>query len=125
MFVPTPTQRTMVRMGTAYGIPQIELVQGIVNPSTGRPISIDTLRVAFEPELREGKLQMDLVVANSMTEAIRAGQPWAISMYASRRLAAFKPDANEAKEPENYDIKVEFVRAPQKRIGNGKTIEHE
>ena len=44
----------MVRMAAAYRVPEDEIVQAIINPTSGQPISPVTLRKHFREELDQG-----------------------------------------------------------------------
>ena len=47
----------MVRLAGSYRVPEDEIVQAVINPATGKPISPVTLRKHFREELRQGFIQ--------------------------------------------------------------------
>lgn len=53
-FQPTSEQRAVVQALYGYGLPQNEIRQHVVNPSTGKPISRTVLERSFAPELEMG-----------------------------------------------------------------------
>lgn len=53
-FTPTADQRAIVSLGASYKIPEDEIVQAIINPKTGKPISPVTLRKCFPEEIKQG-----------------------------------------------------------------------
>ena len=56
-FKPTDRDRKDVEIAAALGIPHDDLVQLIVNPTSGRPISPTTMRKVFPEELRTGMVK--------------------------------------------------------------------
>lgn len=56
-FKPTVEQRSIVQLGATYRIPEDEIVQAIINPTSGKPISPVTLRKHFPEELKQGYVQ--------------------------------------------------------------------
>lgn len=65
-FTPTPEMRLKVGIQAACGLPQPMIAEGIVNPTTGRPIDLKTLRRAFRTELDDGAARANALVAQSL-----------------------------------------------------------
>jgi len=57
---------------------QAEIAAAIVNPHTERPISIETLRKYFKPELEAGWATLKSLISRRYIESLNAGQAWAI-----------------------------------------------
>jgi len=55
-FHPTPEDREFVKRSCAIGLTQKQLATGIINPITGKPISVDTLKKNFEDEIARGRI---------------------------------------------------------------------
>ncbi len=58
-FIPTPEQRTVVKLLIGSGRPHEEIVTAIKNSKTNKPISIETLHKAFKEEIRIGQVEMN------------------------------------------------------------------
>lgn len=65
-FEPTDEQRRQVEAFAAFGIPQEDMALLILNPETGRPIDLKTLRAAFRVELDTGMSKANAKVAESL-----------------------------------------------------------
>ena len=65
-FVPTRRQRDDVALMAACGYPHRLMLERIINPATGSPISEPTLRVAFEAELADGLAQINARVTKTI-----------------------------------------------------------
>lgn len=62
----TRAQRQLVRTMAAMGLPQEQMVDSIINPKTGAPISLMTLGKHFRHELDKGMIEANTQVLNSM-----------------------------------------------------------
>jgi hypothetical protein len=60
--VPTPVHRNLVKLLAGRGIPQEHIRQLILNPQTGKPLSIKTLERAFTTEIKTAKVELNLRV---------------------------------------------------------------
>ncbi len=65
-FKPDDTQRLIVSIMAACGMPHAEIARQITNPDTRLPISEPTLRAAFREELAAGKSRANAMVAQSL-----------------------------------------------------------
>jgi hypothetical protein len=59
---------------------QAEIAAAIVNPHTERPISIETLRKYFKPELDAGWATLKSLIGRRYIECLNAGPVWAIQV---------------------------------------------
>ena len=59
---------------------QTEIVQVVINPHTGKPISLDTLRKYFSFELDTGWTQIKSLGGRRYLEALNRGERWAIEI---------------------------------------------
>lgn len=65
-FRPIDAQRWQVECMVAYGLTLAEIAALILNPSTGKSISINTLRKHFASELDAGAAKVHAMLANSI-----------------------------------------------------------
>jgi hypothetical protein len=63
-FEPTSEQRAVVEACTAFGIPQDQIAQLIINPHTGNPVSESVMREKFRAEIATGATKFHLKVAS-------------------------------------------------------------
>ena len=64
-FVPTPEMRNVVGLASGWGLPQDQIALLITNPSTGKPINEDTLKIHFEEELKQGISWANLILSKT------------------------------------------------------------
>ena len=74
-FVPTPDQRDMVKLLAGRGIPQEDIRRLILNPQTGKPLSIKTLERAFATEIKTAKTELDFKVGQFIMDSILGRTP--------------------------------------------------
>ena len=74
-FVPTPCDRRLVKLLAGRGIPQEHIRQLILNPQTGKPVSIKTLERAFATELKTAKGELNIQVARFVMDTILGRRP--------------------------------------------------
>ena len=74
-FVPTPDQRDMVKLLAGRGIPQEDIRRLILNPQTGKPLSIKTLERAFATEIKTAKTELDFKVGTFIMDSILGRTP--------------------------------------------------
>jgi len=74
-FVPTPDQRTQVKIMKALGIREDEICKTITNPRTGKPVAPMTLARAFARELERGAPEFHALVGNFILCAILGKKP--------------------------------------------------
>src|SRR5713101_1879063 len=74
-FVPTPDQRNAVRLLVRQGIPQEYIRRAILNPQTGKPLSIKTLELALRPEIETGTTELHTLVGDFIISAILGKKP--------------------------------------------------
>jgi hypothetical protein len=72
-FEPTDQQRTFVARAMAYGIPQPQIWQLVINPETGLPISESTFRRAFPEQIERGLSETVHAVATSLVRSAVRG----------------------------------------------------
>ena len=65
-FDPTPEQRHQVELLAAYGLTHREVREFILNPTTGKPVSLRTLQRCFSSELRTGAVRAEVAVAANL-----------------------------------------------------------
>jgi hypothetical protein len=81
LFVPTKHQRDLVKLLIGFGMPEDRARLAIINPRTGKPISRDVLRAAFQDEIEIGRVEMDTVCYKGLSNQIRAENMTAIIWY--------------------------------------------
>lgn len=67
-FKPTKEHRFTVQIGRTFGISLASICAKIINPSTGLPIDLETLRSAFPIEMEHGKAHVKTDIAAAMVE---------------------------------------------------------
>lgn len=72
-FKPDDKQRLTVSVMAACGMPHPEIARQIINPDTGLPISVPTLRSAFREDLDQGKARANALVAQSLFKKATSG----------------------------------------------------
>jgi hypothetical protein len=77
-FHPTAEMKRLVTALAGTKMTQVEIALVIVNPHTQRPISTETLRKFFRPELEAGWASLRSLIGRRYIEALNAGQAWAI-----------------------------------------------
>lgn len=114
-FVPTPYHRDLVKLLASRGIPQEEIRRLIVNPQTGKPLSIKTLERAFATEITIAKAELDSKVGTFIVNTMLGRTPahvkprqddrervrWAI-FYAKTRMG-WKVTPTKRREPSPID----------------------
>ena len=65
-FEPSPEDRARVQSLAGLGMRHDEIALMVVNPATAAPINEKTLRIHFEPELREGPIKANAKVGESL-----------------------------------------------------------
>lgn len=78
-FEPTKEQRDIVKALTGFGIPQDQIRLLIENEYTGKPISEQTLRVAFRHEINTGKVTADAKVVKNLYQIACGSGPGAVT----------------------------------------------
>lgn len=127
-FEPTDEQRRQVEAFAGYGLPQEEMCGLIVNPTTGRPITLKTLLKHFRAELDTGMARANARVAESLFRQatgapaqydaegrqVRAEQPpvVAASIFWLKARAGWKErDVHELTGADGGPIEIDDARA--------------
>jgi len=66
VFVPTDEKRKLVTSLIGYGLTRLEICDVLRNPSTGKPISVNTLKKHFEQEIETGESQIKAKLYHSI-----------------------------------------------------------
>ena len=74
-FEPTDAQREEVRRLARLGIPLSQVAGCVINPATGAPISMPTLRKHFGPTIRGAKIEANAEVAGLVLEHAKTSFP--------------------------------------------------
>ena len=77
-FYPTADNKALVKALAGMKMSEAEIAAVIVNPHTEKPISIETLRKYFKPELEAGWASLKGLIGRRYIESLNAGQVWAI-----------------------------------------------
>jgi hypothetical protein len=77
-FYPTAENKALVKALAGTKMTQAEIAAVIINPHTEKPISIETLRKYFMPELEAGWASLKSLIGRRYMESLNAGQVWAI-----------------------------------------------
>ena len=114
-FTPTEEQREDVATMSAGRLSQEEIAKSIINPRTGRGISVKVLRRLFKKELAEDTELKKEIIAQ-FGECVRERQPWAIKLgmenivgFAHAAAATATGSGNDALAK---GITVRFVTSP-------------
>lgn len=67
-FTPTDDQRAVVARLVALGMPLHRVVMAVTDPGTGKPVTLATLKRAFEAEIRAGRVEVDEKMAGYLLE---------------------------------------------------------
>lgn len=136
-FIPTDEQRGVVELMAGFGIDQVRIRSVIINPRTGKGISLETLEKAFREELDRGMAKMDALVATSHAQQIKAGNITAIIWYQKNRWGWSDAQRLEHTGKDGKElgfvsgIKVAFIAPNATKPnghainGNGKYIDHQ
>ena len=81
-FLPTDTDRSMVSVMAAVGVPH-ENIASIIGP---KGIAVKTLRKHFAHELEIGKTKLDGICVSGIARAMQSGQAWALCFWAKTRM---------------------------------------
>jgi hypothetical protein len=84
-FEPNQEQRDLVKLMSAFGIPNERIARVIRNPKTQRHISAGTLEKRFAEELLTGSVEMDAICAGALAAKIREGNVTAIIWFTKNR----------------------------------------
>ena len=85
-FVPTERDRTFVRMATAAGITQEDMLKCIINPRTENPISLETLLKHFRRELDSSFEEANAKVVASLFKSATSGDTTAAIWWTKTRM---------------------------------------
>src|SRR5262249_42270886 len=115
-FEPTEEQREDVATMSAGRLSQEEIAKSIVNPRTGRGISVKVLRRLFKKELAEDTELKKEIIAH-YRECVRERQPWAIKLGMENIVgfadaAAAPTAAGSGNDAMKTGIVVKFVASP-------------
>lgn len=94
-FVPTDEQRSKVEALYAYGAPQDDICEFIVNPNSGKSIKRDTLAKHFASELKLGKWKVVSEAAQNLLQSAR-GRPAVYDAQNNLVRAERPPDTTAA-----------------------------
>jgi len=90
---PTNEQRMTVAIMAAAGFGQRQIVQRIINPSTGKPIDLHTLEKYFREELDEGMNTANALVTQSLFKKATGNGPQSVTaaIFWLKCRAGWKP----------------------------------
>lgn len=74
-FVPTPYQCDVVKLLAGRGIPQEHIRRLIINPQTGKPLSIKTLELAFASEIKTAQIELNVQMVRFVVDTIFGQRP--------------------------------------------------
>jgi hypothetical protein len=95
-FVPTDEQRKLVGVLTAMAVPFDRIRMVIINPRSGKPIEVPTLKRAFAQEIELGRAQLDRDCAIAIAEGIRRGDIRFCALYARNRIEGWNSGKSSA-----------------------------
>ena len=114
-FTPTEEQREDVATMSAGRLSQEEIAKSIINPRTGRGISVKVLRRLFKKELAEDTELKKEIIAQ-YRECVRERQPWAIKLGMENIVgfadAAATATATSGNDAMTKGITVRFIASP-------------
>lgn len=94
-FVPTADQKAIVRALKAYGAPDDDVCEFIVNRATGKPINRKTLNRVFKQEIKLGRWQAVREVADTLKRSA-LGTPAEFNKDGKQTRAERAPDTTAA-----------------------------
>ena len=65
-FRPTQLQRDQVEQWVGLGLKYKDICQLVINPASGKPITVETLKRCFEVELKRGEPVMKVTLASKV-----------------------------------------------------------
>lgn len=74
-FVPTAEQRNAVKILVGLGVPQEHLRRVVINPQTGKPLSVKTLELAFALEIKIGTVQLTALIGSFLIDSVLGRKP--------------------------------------------------
>jgi hypothetical protein len=125
-FVPTPYHRDMVKLLAGRGIPQEDIRRLILNPQTGKPLSIKTLERAFATEIKTAKTELDFKVGTFIMDSILGRTPvnakpqkddWArlrLAIFYAKTRMGWKVTAANRRVPSPIDVEEARQRLKKK-----------
>ena len=126
-FEPTDEQREGVAHLASAGVLTLEeIAKQVVNPRTGRSISVKTLNRIFKQELAENT-QLKKRVLEQYRAAVDRGESWAVKFGMEHLVGVSGKDKDKdgaAKPSRVENINVLFRGAPLPDEAPGPTIEH-
>lgn len=123
-FSATQEQRSVVSALVAFGIPQEQILSRVINPQTGKPISINVLKREFKRELAEGLVDKNIQVAGTLYNAAIRGNVTAMIFWLKTRGQGQRVAKTEV-EVDAKDTAEAFAEAVAKALGDAdkKTTE--
>jgi len=129
-FVPTPEQHRNVKALVALGIPQEEICQLVINPQTGKPLDVKSLRKHFGLEIETAEIKLhalmnNFTVANILGTAPPAGtraidnqhaRASLLKFFAKTRMGWKEPVVNRQKEPVDGPIEYQDATSVRQTI---------
>jgi hypothetical protein len=85
-FVPTPEQRTLVKVLSGLMVNWTEICKAIISPDTGKPITRKTLNKYFRVELDTGAAALRALTASKFIECLNEKQPFAVKLAMFNRF---------------------------------------
>ena len=107
-FVPTQEQRDLVKIAIGTGISQDEVVLGIKNPYSGKPIDRNTFAKAFAEEIAIARFEVRTIVGVSLVKQAKSGNLGACIWLDKTRFGMYEaqPPVQPSKvDPAGTDVK--------------------
>ena len=102
-FTPTDEQRKTVRAMAGFGIPQDEIANVIINPTSARGIGLNTLKRHFRKELSTSATEVNAKVAESLYKRAMSGKDSAAAIFWTKARMGWS-DRVEVKHTGEVDL---------------------
>jgi hypothetical protein len=74
-FIPTPEQRSKVKILAGLEMPQEQICRLVTNPQTGKPLDVKSLRKHFGREIETGEIELHALMGNFTAATILGTAP--------------------------------------------------
>lgn len=89
VFEPTTEQRKTVKHLSSMGVPHTQIRTKIINPKTGKPVDVYTLRRYFDDDLDSGKCDANEQVMGVLFAKALEGDTKALGMWVNTQIVPF------------------------------------
>lgn len=121
VFQPTDEQRNTVRQLTLIAVPLEVIARCVINPATGKPISVKALRGAFREELETTRMQAKATVVAAIFRAAQRGNVTA-GIWLTKNWLGYS-DKPSGEDWEQRSVEKQEGRKNERRLKDLSTAE--